>query len=101
MWSLCGISAGCRREDCALFPRPWIHSPDVKDEEFLLLQAALHNSVCVSIPTACEREPAQGALAQLVPLIPPQSQCGEGQEGQSLGLGQGWGADMKALGKQN
>lgn len=42
---------------------PWIHSPDVKDEEFLLLQAALHNSVCVSFPTACEREPAQGALA--------------------------------------
>lgn len=31
---------------------PWIHSPDVKDQEFLLLQAALHNSVRVSLPTA-------------------------------------------------
>lgn len=51
---------------------PWIRSPDVKDQEFLLLQAALHNSVRVSLPTACGGEPAQGALAQQFAPIPPQ-----------------------------
>lgn len=56
---------------------PWIHSPDIKDEEFLLLQAALHNSVRVSLPTACEGNPAQGALAQQLPPIPPQGQRGQ------------------------
>lgn len=66
---------------------PWIHSPDVKNQEFLLLQAALHNGVCVSLPAACETvsrsiTACSGSPIQQPPPLPAQCHRRQGQRGQ-------------------
>jgi len=68
---------------CQGTDRPRVHSPDVKDQELLLLQAALHHGVCVSVPAACKREHRSPHGAQLwqLPTIPPQCRRRKGQRG--------------------